>query len=60
MTGQEAADVALRSRDDIVFRLRNYDSCNDRDVDEAADMIEKLRRYISELEDTILELRLNS
>lgn len=34
---------------DIVERLRNYNTCSDTDVDEAADEIERLRKERDEL-----------
>lgn len=37
---------------DIVARLRNYDQCHDGDVDEAADMIERLQRDLAEIYET--------
>lgn len=33
---------------DIVERLRNYNTCSDTDVDEAADEIERLRKELYE------------
>lgn len=35
--------------DDIVTRLRNYDTCHDGDVDAAADEIERLQTEVTRL-----------
>ena len=39
----------MTEKPDIVERLRNYNTCSDTDVDEAADEIERLRKERDEL-----------
>lgn len=41
---------------DIVERLRNYNTCSDTDVDEAADEIERLRKERDEARRKICEM----
>lgn len=36
--------------DELVTRLRDYDRCHDGDIDEAADTIERLTKYLDEAE----------
>ena len=42
---------------DIVERLRNYNTCSDTDVDEAADEIERLRKELETLHQRIKDIK---
>ena len=45
---------------DIVERLRNYNTCSDTDVDEAADEIERLRKERDEARREVCQFRSTS